>query len=296
MKKLKTPFCYTSFLKHCLRANKTQKLAGMAAVGAGIAALGQQSQAQVVVIEDHFSYAAQYHSLNLGECTGKTTGQAPDTTNLPGGNWQHINGAFYNANATYNTPTNDAEFFNDAASGINLGSYDTGSLQLSAGVCFGSAPGSGAILELGYSSQLNTASNYGPGSLTYYTGLAVLSDGSLQDYVNGSVNGSAIAYAGTFNALTPLALTYAIDTTTGSISSVSFAGSTANYSFQDPGAWSSADTANTQIGGFGGIGGGSANVSSYVLSTVPEPSTYGLLASGVLALGAAYRRRQGARG
>jgi len=91
MKKIKTPFSYTSFLKSCLRANSAPNIIGMAAAGAGIAALAPQIQAQTVIIQDNFTSGSHYGTA-LSQQTGNSTGLAPDTTNLPGGNWQHIKG------------------------------------------------------------------------------------------------------------------------------------------------------------------------------------------------------------
>jgi len=317
MKKLKRLFANQSVIKSLY----SKKMFGLAAAGAGFATLGTQAQAQTVIIQDGFTTAdilyppansnSAHYGVHFGQQGTNAAGVYPDTTNLPGGNWQHINGAFYDANEYSNSGSssnyfftqNNAQFHNDASAGIALGAYNTGSLTISAGVFYNNnngPVGSNGFALLGFSSQLNTASNYGPTATYYFTGLDVLPSGALQEYVNGATVGSPIAFGGTFSAYAHpgTTLSYTIDTSTGLISNVSFGGSTATYNFPTSGSFSNADTFAVEIGGQGANGSNTVVVNNFELlapgsPSVPEPSTYALFASGALVLGAFhYRRRQ----
>lgn len=307
MKKLKRLFAN----KCAIKSLRSKKMFGFAAVSAGFAAFGAQAHAQI--IEDNFTSGSAYGTAIGKETADSVLGLAPVPINEPGGVWQHITGAWYDGSeVTGNTNPTDghydltaATFHNSAASGMSLGSYNTGSLTISVGVYFNNgngAVGSNGAIYLGFSSQLNSASNYGPSPTTYFTGLDVTHNFSLQQFVNGIAVGTPIAYGGTYSAYEPngtpgTELSYTINTATGAISNVSFGGSTASYNFTTPGTWSSAYTANTEIGGTGDNGSNTAVFTSFELSeftspSVPEPSTYALLISGALALGAYHHRRR----
>jgi hypothetical protein len=116
--------------------------------------------------------------------------------------------------------------------------------------------------------------------------------GNLSLIVNGSVSGSPIGFVGgTFANNVPTTVSYDVDTTTGAISNVAVQGSTADYSAFD------STTAFTGLGwagleNAGGANENSAFVSNFQVGAIPEPGTYAMLASGVMALGAyQYRRR-----
>lgn len=81
-----------------------------------------------------------------------------------------------------------------------------------------------------------------------FTGLRVGHDGSLQLYVNGQPSGDAIPFVGTYRPDSYTPLTYSVDTTTGTISKVSFGTSKASYQFVTNGF----DKLGTTFVGFGG--------------------------------------------
>jgi hypothetical protein len=257
-----------------------------AAAGASLAALGAHAAAQQTIVQDIFTSGSQY-AAPLANTHGKTPGLPVCPTNLPGGNWQHITGAFYDAkefsgNMGGMTPGGDrgtaavgAAFHNNTASGIPLGSYNTGTLHISAGVSFlfsgtNSLPDNGACILVGFASGLNSASNYGPSPFTAFTGLAVTgSGGALQEYVNGSPVGQPIAFVGSYGSDTETILSYTINTSTGAISDVCFGESRANYSFPIPKAFSQSYTSAIEIGGNAGVN--SALISSFILRSVAPP-------------------------
>lgn len=275
----------------------SNKMFGFAAASASLAAFGT-AYGQQVIIEDTFTSGSRY-GTKLGEQTGNCIGLAPDTVNLPNTNWQHITGAWYDAYVVSTDGTsvtaNAACFHNNAASGISLSGYNTGSLTVSAQVLYSGTPVgiSGNVLA-GFSSKLNTASNYGPATQAYFTGLEITGTaGALQEYVNGATVGSHVLFTGSYSAYTPTTLSYTINTVTGAISGVSFGDSTTNYNnyFGAPSSWSNSDTANVEIGGY--AGGNTADFLGFELDAVPEPGIFGLFAGGALALGAfSYCRRK----
>jgi hypothetical protein len=258
-------------------------LFGFAAGGAGLAALGAHANAQQTIIQDIFTSGSQYGAA-LGAQGANSKGLDLVPTNLPGGPWQHITGAFYGAqefsgkmngaigNGDQSSPT-DFATFNTAAVGIALGSYNTGILHVTAGECYmrkaGQVlPASGQYILAGFSSKLNSASNYGPDPMSTFTGIAVTStSGAIQEYINGSAVAKPVAFVGTYSAYTETILSYTINTATGEISEVSFGNSTASYSFPTPPSFSSSYTANLEIGGSGGGGQAFATISSIILTS-----------------------------
>ena len=257
----------------------SKMLFGFAAAGAGMAASG--AHAQQTIIQDVFTSGSQY-GTPLGAQGANSAGLAPTGANLPGGRWQHISGAFYNAKEYNGNPngligngdrdsTTDIVCFNDASDGIALGSYNAGNLHISTHVSYlmqsGHAiPPDGAYIMAGFSSALNSGSNYGPPALSTYTGLAVIGAGSLQEYVHGAPIGDPIDFKGTYSAYSDTTLMYTINTTTGGVSDVIFGNSTADYSFPVPKSFSHSYTANVAIGGAAGSAGRAA-ISSFILSS-----------------------------
>jgi hypothetical protein len=309
MKKLKR-----LFLSKSVGFRKGLSYASVA--GVGIMAYEGSAQAQTI-IQDNFTSGSHYGTA-IDQQGTNSTGLAPTTdTAVPGQLWQHINGAFYDSteysnsgsSSNYFFAQNNAQFHNDASAGLSLGTSNSGSLTLSSNVGYnltynsGAPAGANAFALLGFTSTLNTASNYGPTGTTNFTGLKVLADGSLQEVVNGSNVGTAEAYGGTFSSYltgpgTLSKLTYTIDTSTGAISNVSFGNSTTAYSFAAASSFSNAYTANLDIGGQAANSGDTVAFTDLTLSAagssgsaVPEPSTYGMLAGGGLMLAAYLRRR-----
>ena len=265
-----------------VKSSHFQRMFGFAAAGAGLAAIGAQAHAQQIIIQDIFTSGSEYGTSLGAESAQKIPGLFPTPTNLPGGPWQHINGAFYGGNEFSGnlngiigggdpTPA-DLAGFREASDGIALGSYNTGSLHISARVYYLIRAGStlaptGEYILAGFSSALNSASNYGPPALSTFTGLAVVGPaGSLQEYVNGSPIGEPIAFKGSYSADAETMLSYTIDTATGAIRDVRFGNSKANYSFPVPRSFSRAYTANADIGG-SACEAGVAAISSFILSS-----------------------------
>jgi hypothetical protein len=265
-----------------VKSSHLQRMFGFAAAGASLAAVGAQAHAQQIIIQDIFTSGSEYGTGLGAESANKVPGLVPTPTNLPGGPWQHINGAFYGANEFSGnlngiigggdpTPA-DLAGFDGASDGIALGSYNTGSLHISAGVYYliragSTLPPTGEYILAGFSSALNSGSNYGPSALSTFTGLAVVGPaGSLQEYVNGSPVGDPIAFKGGYNAYAETMLSYTIDTVNGVIRDVRFGNSKANYSFPVPRSFSRAYTANADIGGSAGRAGVAA-ISSFILSS-----------------------------
>ena len=273
---------------------RSRTIFGFAAAGAGLAAFGAHAGAQETIIQDIFTSGSQY-GTPFGAQGANATGVEPSPTNLPGGPWQHITGAWYDA-AEYqstlptvssggsggDTVADTVVFHNNAAGGIALGAYNRGSLHLSAGAYYLSAgapagagvPAKGTYILAGFSSVLNSGSNYGPAPLTNYTGLAVTgSAGALQEYVNGSAVGAAVPFGGAYDPYAETILSYTIDTATGAISEVSFGNSRAHYFFPNPPTFSHSYTANIELGEQGDAGPNIAAISSFILTsdTVAAP-------------------------
>jgi len=169
-------------------------------------------------------------------------------------------------------------FHGNTAAGIGLGSFNTGSLRVSAGEYYrvrgGDAPlGDTPCILAGFSSALNSGSNNGASALSTFTGLAVTGTaGALQEYVNGAAAGEPVAFVGTYKADDETILSYTIDTATGAISDVTFGHSRATYFFPTPQSFSRDYTANVEIGGNTG-GSRFAVISSFILGPAPAANT-----------------------
>jgi hypothetical protein len=257
----------------------------LATAGAGLTAFGGIAAAQQTIIQDIFTSGSQY-GVQLGALTGVSSGLEVCPTNLPGGNWQHLTGAFFGSmeftgsmhgvnGGDRTASTGFVGFRHSSAVGIPLGAYNTGCLHFSSSVGFvltGSASLSDtdSYILVGFGPHVNPGANYGPSALTNYTGLAVVGpSGALQDYVNGTPVGDPIPFQGAYSPFSSTLLSYTIDTATGAISDVSFSGSKANYSFPVPKSFSHSYTNAVEIGGSTG-GNNWATLSSFLLrSTGP---------------------------
>jgi hypothetical protein len=254
--------------------------------GAGLAATCAHAGTQTV-IQDTFTSGSQY-GVTLGAQGKNAEGVAPEPVNLPGSVWQHISGAFYDTkvySGTMNgagTPGSDqpadfVTFHNGAASGIALGQYNAGNLHIT----IEEHATSSSMLLAGFSSVLNSGSNYGTGPVTGFTGLALTSSsGALQEFVNGTAVGNPIPYGGKYDPDAEAILSYTINTATGEISEVTFGHSRAIYAFPTPKSFSKSYTANAELGvDVGGL----ISISSFILSSdaVENPATDGKQVSAI---------------
>jgi hypothetical protein len=255
------------------------------AAGAGIASFASHATAQQIIIQDIFTSGSQY-GVPIDAQGASFTGLAPCPINLPGGPWQHItgnandskefSGTLRGVNAEEYADTDymsDMASFYNTAIGIGLGAYNTGSLHISVRERYVMQPhatlpqGGDVFMLAGFSSVLNSGSNYGPSPLSTFTGLAVTGTaGSLQEYVHGSPVGSPVAFRGTYSAYAPTMLSYTINTSTGAISDAQFGESKADYSFPVPKSFSPSYTSATELGGSAGKG--YVAVSSFILQSV----------------------------
>jgi hypothetical protein len=312
-------------LKRLFINKNISRISCVTAAGAGFIAAGSQAQAQTI-ISDNFSSASGNYGSTLNGAAVSTGGT---NVNLTGN--KYINaGSFNNGDPEYkrtgqqtsNSPglsslgTNYAGFGGGSAptgtgaAAIVLGTYNTGSLAVSADIlgyaqAYNTSPAGGAgnqpVLAnswalAGFTSRTTASGNYSSTNpLSLFTGLQATGTGALQEYVAGTAVGSAIAYGGTYSSITPAILTYDLDTTTGAISDVSFGSSTASYVFSLPVSWSTTDTSSALIGGWAGTGNAQAQFANWSISelqSAPEPSTYALLVSGAAVLGVLQLRRR----
>ena len=297
-----------------------------AIVMAAAAVLGVHAQAQTV-IQDNFSGSG-------GPLTAPNSraivGLAPTIDLGTNATWQWMSA--YSGNQAenggfYGLPSPEGAFFRSATGGgIGLGSYGNSGSTLETSVtgsffmtnAANAMSSSGYILagfsnaDLSVTSTKSGSYATNPRALATYTGLAIMGDGSLQEFVAGTPQGD-VPWAGTtlanfgagqtaFGRSPAASLTYDLNTTTGAITNVSFSisgygASTADYSSfaTAPGSFASADLTDNEIGGSGGhndvyAGYGEndtsnwVNYTAYQLSTVgavPEPATCGAVLGGL---------------
>jgi hypothetical protein len=235
----------------------------------------------VTIISDTFTGGTNGDSLSA---------HTPDT-NLPGGSWLNpsINPAVPEFTLASGTASGNPQR-SSAISILSNGGYVkptqfTISADLSPNNMSVSDPASGGRgIALGFFSATGTNSF----SQNLFTGLVLDANGRLglvQDpnssgfFGAGSTLGTTVAYAGgVFSATSFYTLSYTVDTTTGTISGISLSGSTADYS--SLAANTLFTNAATSYAGFyeSATTFAQAGVDNFQVSTIPEPSTWALLA------------------
>ena len=314
MKKLKR----LSLNKSVIRSLHSKKMLGFAAAGAGFAAFGAHAQAQVI-IDDNFTSGSQYGT--------STIGLVPDTTNTPGGVWSLV-GSGDGDSAQHKHTQNSVQLViggistldvehNNGATAISIGSTASGNYAITGYINpngSGNTP-STQTAYLGFYSQVGattTGSNYnqdptpypaGDSPTAHLVGLGLNGDGTLNYFVNSStpistgINGGSGAFNGSIGTgYTTLSynLTYNAGAGTATFSNITLGG--VSYSNTYTTGVLSAGASTVAYAGIGAGNGAEVAFTNFEVSGVtatPEPSTYALLASGALALGAyQYRRRQ----
>lgn len=155
--------------------------------------------------------------------------------------------------------------------------------DLKSGITTGTDKNYGRGVALGFynATHVSGATSF---PMTGFTGLVLGRTGDLYSMENGSYLGSSVAFGGTFNASAFYTLSYDVNTTTGSISNISLSGSTADYSVLTSLAFTDAATANLGFFTSSEDGGAYGYVDNVALSSVPEPSTVTVLATGLFGL------------
>lgn len=228
--------------------------------------------------------------------TGTIDGRTPDLADLPGGTWTVSTNYFYTNYGSVDNAlwvwrpgdnTGGAATISLASSGAYVKPTQ---LSVSADLNFyGVAGGTGGLILGFYASPVTSGTAFDP--VTGLTGFRITQTGTLILYENGSA-ASTLAYpAGSFtaDANTFYTLSYNIDTTTGSLSDVTFAGQT--YAFTST-AFTDAATAYAGVGLRWTGRDTQGYVDNFAINSIPEPAAIALFAIGGLMI--ATRRRTSA--
>ena len=282
---------------------KTHAAFGLfALLGAAALTLNAPLHAQTTIISDGFSTNTDGSSATAGSTLD---GRNPDTVNLtgntylattqnPGGQYAQpvltgspsfVAGTGFNGTDSISIASNGA-FAKPTSLTLSL-DLQINTLQDDGGTNATSARG----ISLGF---FNAAPTTGSESNLGFYGLNVAPDGSLYLVNNGTrTNTFAAPFAG-FSTANFYTLTYTVDTTTGLLTNVTFGGQDESGAFT--GVTTGVVGAVTDQVGFFGSTANDASLTGYVdnfmVSAVPEPSTWALLGLGAVGAGVAVLRRQ----
>lgn len=220
------------------------------AIGAGTAVVSAQYGSLQADVNVSVTAPASNMIIVFDEFTGTNgaiDGRWPDTANLPGGTWSLLN---FPSNGQY-TSKIETDAGNPAPqAGLKAGGNSNGAIavplssagsfvkptriRIQADLSFPTR--AYQHVGLGYYSALPQQSS-SETVRTYFSGLQVDNrTGEITLMINGQAVGLPIAYTGAWDpASSFLTLAYTIDTAAGSISDVSFTGSTSNYTFSTDG-------------------------------------------------------------
>jgi hypothetical protein len=171
--------------------------------------------------------------------------------NLTGASWQLATGdGTYESYLTPKNNTGAACFHNTASVALKLasnGAYVKPTVMtISAHLGFGADTETGKCL-LGFYSALAGPHSYD--ALANFTGLVLQTDGTLQLVEKGKPVGTGVKFTGKFDLQQgAVLLSYSVDTTKGTISNITLAGSSSDYTLTST-AFTDAATAFVGIGG-----------------------------------------------
>jgi hypothetical protein len=203
---------------HHARGRHVRLAALLLALGAGAAT------ANTVIVQDAFS---------LGGFAGDVVGRAPDTVNLPGGQWGCViesdwGQPFIRGSDSTHWAKNAADLEEHKASiAITLAGYNKGSLRISADVAF-SRMDSAEGLGLGFRASV-PGEGFQPkvDPTKDFTGLSVNGAGTITLFVNGVAQPDPVtaqAPAGALALDTFYSFSYDVDTASGDVFNIKFNG------------------------------------------------------------------------
>jgi len=213
-------------------------------------------------------------------------------TNLPGGSWYHYSDIWPGGTISDNTAflsTSAVAFIGIASNG---GYTKPDTMTISADIKVGNVDGAFYQGPRGVGIGFT---NTTPANVGNFKGLVLRPDGFLQLMTSNSSTESAKVASGIsgFNGNTFYNLSYTINTTTAAITSITLAGSSANFSSIVSDSTGVFTNTNTQYAGIrvaADNGNKSGYADNFVVAIVPEPATIGLLGLG--AVGLLSRRRR----
>jgi hypothetical protein len=224
---------------------------------AALTALSASPLAAETLVSSSFSSGED--RVPLAALNDVQSAQSPDGANISGGLWQLAGGGAYDGWMSDNA----ARMHNGGAVAISLGDRSKNAVvTISAEITFGMLPPdadeespkvvamrksmANGMALLGFYSELEETKHRNP--LRNFTGLRLGFDGSLQLVVNGRAEGASLAAGAEFDPHAPVVLGCTVDTATGKLLDVRFAGKT----LAEPFATAAFTPAATALAGFGG--------------------------------------------
>lgn len=249
----------------------------------------------IVIISDGFS----------GNNAQSTQGRIPDTTDLPGTTWSTASQApgpglpQSSINTVTGVPAPSADTgFNDSTfiSIASTGGY-TKPLQLNESISLrmnGVAADTAALRGIGLGFFSSAPANFAESGVGF-TGLLVQPNGTLRLIVGGAPTAASVAPFAGFSTSTYYGLSFTVNTTTGSITSVLFNGNDNSATFSGAVSAGAFTPAVTNLAGYYASSAQftTGSVDNFLVAT-PEPGSAALLGLGTLGLLA--RRRRSAQG